>query len=119
MAEPVSGPVSNHDDDLVHLAVMVEAALRFGDPSRACSLGERLLELLSRHYRAMRPLRLRCEPRVGAALADEAFTLIDDLEQVVSGGGYSSLAGLRERVERLMEHEAAVVMTLGSPGTAG
>jgi hypothetical protein len=105
-------------DDLVHLAVMVEASLHFGDGNRARSLGERLLEQLSRHYRAMRPLRLRCEPTVGAALADEAFNLIDDLQQLVAGNDHhGSLVALRNRVERLMEHEAAVVMMLGSSGT--
>jgi hypothetical protein len=104
-------------DDLVHLAVMVEGALRFGDRDRARSLGEGLLEQLSRHYRAMRPLRLRCEPRVGAALADEAFNLIDDLEQLLSANGPGPPVGLPDRVERLLEHEAAVLMTLGSPGT--
>jgi hypothetical protein len=103
-------------DDLVHLAVMVEASLHFGDGNRARSLGERLLEQLSQHYRAMRPLRLRCEPTVGAALADEAFNLIDDLQQLVAGHDHGSLVALGNRVERLMEHEAAVVMMLGPSG---
>jgi hypothetical protein len=102
-------------DDLVDLAVMVEASLQFGDRHRARALGEHLLERLSLHYRAMRPLRLRCEPPVGAALADEAFNLIDDLEQLVNGNGHGSPVGLRDRVEQLMEHEAAVLMALGSP----
>jgi hypothetical protein len=103
--------------DLVHLAVMVEAAVRFGDRNRTRTLGQRLLEELSGHSRAMRPLRLRCEPRVGAALADEAFELIDDVEQLVSGNGHDSAGRLRERVERLLEHEAAVLTRLGSPRT--
>jgi hypothetical protein len=103
------------NDDLVDLAVMVEASLQFGDRNRARALGERLLDQLSLHYRAMRPLRLRCEPPVGAALADEASNLIDELEQLVTGNGYESHAALRDRLERLLEHEAAVLMALGSP----
>ncbi len=113
MGQPAHDRVT---DDLVALAIMVEASLLFGDENRARALGERLLEHLSRHYRAMRPLRLRCEPTVGAALADEAFNLIDDLQQLVAGDDHGSLVALGNRVERLMEHEAAVVMMLGSPG---
>ena len=113
MGEPAPDRAS---DDLVDLAVMVEASLHFGDENRARVLGERLLEQLSRHYRAMRPLRLRCEPTVGAALADEAFNLIDDLQQLLAGNDQGSLVALRNRIERLMEHEAAVVMMLGPSG---
>ncbi len=116
MREPAGDSAT---DDLVGLAVMVEASLHFGDRSQARVLGEHLLEQLSRHYRAMRPLRLRCEPTVGAALADEAFNLLDDLEQLVSGDDHGSPADLRNRVERLIEHEAAVVVTLGGPARPG
>jgi hypothetical protein len=87
-------------------------------------LAERLLEELSRHYRAMRPLRLRCAPHVGAALADEAFALIGDVEQLTvaypdgteAGDGAADdrpLSQLRPRVEHLVAHEAAEMAALG------
>jgi hypothetical protein len=125
MAEPQgagSGP-----EELADLAWMVDCAVRFGERVQATVLAERLLEELSRHYRAMRPLRLRCAPHVGAALADEAFALIGDVEQLVTGspdgsecdrdgdGGdpRSLVAELRPRVERLVAHEAAEMAALG------
>ena len=102
--------------DLMNLAAMVDAALRFGQREQACALGQRLLEGLSRHYRAMRPVRLRCEPRTGAALADEAFDLIEDVEHIVLGRWSSEqppAAELAERVGRLVTHEADVLVALG------
>jgi hypothetical protein len=121
MAEPQrtgAGP-----DELADLAWMVDCAVRFGERSQAAALAERLLEELSRHYRAMRPLRLRCAPHVGAALADEAFALIGDVEQLATAvdgdqgdGGDADerlLTQLRPRVERLVAHEAAEMAALG------
>jgi hypothetical protein len=126
MAEPQgsgAGP-----EELADLAWMVDCAVRFGERGQATVLAERLLEELSRHYRAMRPLRLRCAPHVGAALADEAFALIGDVEQLVTtspdsgecerdsdgrGDPRSLAAELRPRVERLMAHEAAEMAALG------
>jgi len=123
MAEPDrtgTGP-----DELADLAWMVDCAVRFGEKSQAAALAERLLEELSRHYRAMRPLRLRCAPHVGAALADEAFALIGDVEQLANAGRadlsdpwntLDARAGapeLRPRVERLVAHEAAEMSALG------
>jgi|GEM_PF-4907760 len=103
---------------------MVDCAVRFGERKQAAALAERLLEELSRHYRAMRPLRLRCAPHVGAALADEAFALIGDVEQLTVGYPDGTEAGedtaddrplseLRPRVERLVAHEAAEMAALG------
>ena len=112
-------------DELADLAWMVDCAVRFGERSQAAALAGRLLEELSRHYRAMRPLRLRCAPHVGAALADEAFGLIGDVEQLANAGRtdlsepWSTLDGrvgapeLRPRVERLVAHEAAEMAALG------
>jgi len=109
-------------EELADLAWMVDCAVRFGERSQATALAERLLEQLSRHYRAMRPLRLRCAPHVGAALADEAFALIGDVEQLATaaGGdlyqgvdGRSAVTELRPRVERLVAHEAAEMAALG------
>jgi hypothetical protein len=116
MAEPQgagAGP-----EELADLAWMVDCAVRFGERIQATALAERLLEELSRHYRAMRPLRLRCAPHVGAALADEAFALIGDVEQLVTAcpdGAYGDRDGdgLRPRVERLVAHEAAEMAALG------
>jgi hypothetical protein len=126
MAEPQgagTGP-----EELADLAWMVDCAVRFGERGQATVLAERLLEELSRHYRAMRPLRLRCAPHVGAALADEAFALIGDVEQLVTGSPDSAecdrdldgrgdprflAAELRPRVERLVAHEAAEMAALG------
>ena len=134
MAEPPStgaGP-----EELADLAWMVDCAVRFGERGQTVALAERLLEALSRHYRAMRPLRLRCAPHVGAALADEAFALIGDVEQLAAasspgaggegapdGDGRFVLADpgsrgcppeeLRPRVERLVAHEAAEMTALG------
>ena len=130
MAEPQgagAGP-----EELADLAWMVDCAVRFGERGQAAALAGRLLEELSRHYRAMRPLRLRCAPHVGAALADEAFALIGDVEQLVTtspGGGdhdgdgdrfrdgfrytRALAAELRPRVERLVAHEAAEMTALG------
>jgi hypothetical protein len=133
MAEPQgagAGP-----EELADLAWMVDCAVRFGERVQATALAERLLEELSRHYRAMRPLRLRCAPHVGAALADEAFALIGDVEQLVTaspdGDNDGDAAGdprspaaepglrgcpqeeLRPRVERLVAHEAAEMAALG------
>jgi hypothetical protein len=120
MAEP---PVSVGAEELADLAWMVDCAIRFGERSHAAALAERLLEELSRHYRAMRPLRLRCAPHVGAALADEAFALIGDVEQLaatgdgvepsVRGDVRAGTAELRPRVERLVAHEAAEMAALG------
>jgi hypothetical protein len=104
-------------EDLWDLAAMVDAALRFGPREEVCALGERLLEALSRHYRAMRPLRLRCEPRTGAALADEAFDLIGEVENIVFGTWTSEqppAPELAERVGRLVTHEADVLVALGA-----
>jgi hypothetical protein len=112
-------------EELADLAWMVDCAVRFGERGQAAALAGRLLEELSRHYRAMRPLRLRCAPHVGAALADEAFALIGDVEQLVTttpdgpgrgaeGDGDPSLVfELRPRVERLVAHEAAEMTALG------
>ena len=120
MAEPQrtgAGP-----EELADLAWMVDCAVRFGERKQAAALAERLLEELSRHYRAMRPLRLRCAPHVGAALADEAFALIGDVEQLAttSPDGADSgdaderpLTQLRPRVERLVAHEATEMAALG------
>ena len=120
MAEPQRTGVG--PEELADLAWMVDCAVRFGERSQAAALAERLLEELSRHYRAMRPLRLRCAPHVGAALADEAFALIGDVEQLATtppdsidrdGYGRGSVAELRPRVERLVAHEAAEMAALG------
>ena len=110
-------------EELADLAWMVDCAVRFGERSQATALAGRLLEGLSRHYRAMRPLRLRCAPHVGAALADEAFALIGDVEQLANAGpgsdvyggmdGRSGATELRPRVERLVAHEAAEMTALG------
>ena len=122
MAEPQlngAGP-----EELADLAWMVDCAIRFGERKQASALAGRLLEELSRHYRAMRPLRLRCAPHVGAALADEAFALIGDVEQLTGAfpdGGDDGGAGvddrpltqLRPRVELLVAHEAAEMAALG------
>ena len=120
MAEPQrtgAGP-----EELADLAWMVDCAVRFGERVQAAQLAGRLLEELSRHYRAMRPLRLRCAPHVGAALADEAFALIGDVEQLTAAAGGDLDAGLdgrsaatelRPRVERLLAHEAAEMAALG------
>ena len=81
-----------------------------------------MLVELSRHYRAMRPLRLRCAPHVGAALADEAIALIGDVEQIANASpetierartGQSAMSELQPRVERLLAHEAAEMAALG------
>ena len=124
MAEPQrtgAGP-----EELADLAWMVDCAVRFGERGQAAALAERLLEELSRHYRAMRPLRLRCAPHVGAALADEAFALIGDVEQLAApppdgdrdadvdcDADGRAVAELRPRVERLVAHEAAEMAALG------
>ncbi|HYT39693.1 MAG TPA: hypothetical protein VEN99_09295, partial [Acidimicrobiia bacterium] len=114
MAEPQG--TSAGPEELADLAWMVDCAVRFGERVQAAQLAGRLLEELSRHYRAMRPLRLRCAPHVGAALADEAFALIGDVEQLatvdqgIRGGGPGDL---RPRVERLVAHEAAEMAALG------
>ena len=109
-------------EELADLAWMVDCAVRFGERGQAAALAERLLEELSRHYRAMRPLRLRCAPHVGAQLADEAFALIGDVEQLATGsdgetadgaGDGRSALELRPRVERLVAHEAAEMAALG------
>ncbi len=103
--------------DLWDLAAMVDAALSFGQREHACATAERLLEALSRHYRAMRPLRLRCEPRTGAALADEAFDIIGDVEHIVFGtwsAEHPPSPELAERVGRLVTHEADVLVALGA-----
>jgi len=126
MAEPQRTGVG--PEELADLAWMVDCAVRFGERGQAAALAGRLLEELSRHYRAMRPLRLRCAPHVGAALADEAFALIGDVEQLVTvspdgadrngdgerdGDARSCTAELRPRVERLVAHEAAEMTALG------
>ena len=109
-------------EELADLAWMVDCAVHFGDRSQAATLSGRLLEELSRHYRAMRPLRLRCAPHVGAALADEAFVLIGDVEQIATAtaemierarDGRTAVAELRPRVEQLLAHEAAEMAALG------
>jgi hypothetical protein len=121
MAEPQ--PTRAGPEELADLAWMVDCAVRFGERRQAAALAERLLEELSRHYRAMRPLRLRCAPHVGAALADEAFALIGDVEQLTNGlpdgpdgdpaADDRPLTQLRPRVERLVAHEAAEMAALG------
>jgi hypothetical protein len=117
MAEPQR--TGANPEELADLAWMVDCAVRFGERSQAAALAERLLEELSRHYRAMRPLRLRCAPHVGAALADEAFALIGDVEQIAvstaNGGDGDRVqpTELRPRVERLVAHEAAEMAALG------
>lgn len=120
MTEP--NPIAPGAEELADLAWMVDCAVHFGERGQASVLAARLLEELSRHYRAMRPLRLRCAPHVGAALADEAFALIGDVEQIVSASpetieraraGRSPVAELRPRVERLLAHEAAEMAALG------
>ena len=109
-------------EELADLAWMVDCAVHFGDRGQAATLSGRLLEELSRHYRAMRPLRLRCAPHVGAALADEAFVLIGDVEQIATAtaemierarDGRTAVAELRPRVEQLLAHEAAEMAALG------
>ncbi len=77
-------PTGAGAEELADLAWMVDCAVHFGERGQAATLAGRLLEELSRHYRAMRPLRLRCAPHVGAALADEAFALIGDVEQIAN-----------------------------------
>jgi hypothetical protein len=111
-------------EELADLAWMVDCAVHFGERGQAAALAGRLLEALSRHYRAMRPLRLRCAPHVGAALADEAFALIGDVEQLTTAGhgdaaealavadGRAGAPELRPRVERLVAHEAAEMAAL-------
>jgi len=125
MAEPQRTGVG--PEELADLAWMVDCAVRFGERSQAAALAERLLEELSRHYRAMRPLRLRCAPHVGAALADEAFALIGDVEQLATPSPEGAdrdgdadcdvdsraVTELRPRVERLVAHEAAEMTALG------
>jgi hypothetical protein len=109
-------------EELTDLAWMVDCAVHFGERGQAAALAGRLLEALSYHYRAMRPLRLRCAPHVGAALADEAFALIGDVEQLANASpdvidrareGRATVAELRPRVERLVAHEAAEMAALG------
>ena len=109
-------------EELVDLAWMIDCAVHFGDRGQAAELAGRLLEELSRHYRAMRPLRLRCAPHVGAALADEAFGLIGDVEAIANASpemidrareGRATVAELRPRVEQLIAHEAAEMAALG------
>ena len=111
-----------HSEELADLAWMVDCAVHFGDRGQAAVIAGRLLEGLSRHYRAMRPLRLRCAPHVGAALADEAFALIGDVEQIANASpdvierareGRATLAELRPRVEQLIAREAAEMAALG------
>ena len=121
MAEPPRTGAS--PEELSDLAWMVDCAVRFGEQGQAAALAERLHEELSRHYRAMRPLRLRCAPHVGAALADEAFALIGDVEQLATASIEGAVAGpgargcppdgLRPRVEQLIAHEAAEMAALG------
>jgi hypothetical protein len=121
MSEP--NPIAAGAEELADLAWMVDCAVHFGERGQAAELASRLLEELSRHYRAMRPLRLRCAPHVGAALADEAFALIGDVEQIAGAspetierarsGGRSAVNELRPRVERLVAHEAAEMAALG------
>ena len=109
-------------EELADLAWMVDCAVHFGERGQAATLAGRLLEALSYHYRAMRPLRLRCAPHVGAALADEAFALIGDVELLANASpdvieraraGRATVAELRPRVERLVAHEAAEMAALG------
>lgn len=120
MTEP--HPTGAGAEELADLAWMVDCAVHFGERGQAATLAGRLLEELSRHYRAMRPLRLRCAPHVGAALADEAFALIGDVELIAGASpevieraraGRSGVAELRPRVERLVAHEAAEMAALG------
>jgi hypothetical protein len=120
MTDP--SPIAAGAEELADLAWMVDCAVHFGERGQAAVLAARLLEELSRHYRAMRPLRLRCAPHVGAALADEAFALIGDVEQIACASpeaierartGRSAVAELRPRVERLVAHEAAEMAALG------
>jgi hypothetical protein len=117
MADPQQ--IGAGPEELADLAWMVDCAVRFGEQGQAVALAGRLLEQLSRHYRAMRPLRLRCAPHVGAALADEAFALIGDVEQLATasdaddGRDRAGVAELRPRVERLVAHEAAEMAALG------
>lgn len=114
--------MSSEVEELADLAWMVDCAVHFGERGQAAALAARLLEQLSRHYRAMRPLRLRCAPHVGAALADEAFALIGDVEQIAiaspemierSRAGGGTFVELRPRIERLVAHEAAEMAALG------
>src|SRR5207248_9464043 len=102
----------------------VAGAGRSGGRGGGAARAGRPREGLPRHYRAMRPLRLRCAPHVGAALADEAFALIGDVEQMANAGrtdivdpygadGRTSVTDLRPRVERLVAHEAAEMAALG------
>ena len=117
MTEP--HPTGAGAEELADLAWMVDCAVHFGERGQAATLAGRLLEELSRHYRAMRPLRLRCAPHVGAALADEAFALIGDVEQIASASlemierARAGVAELRPRVERLVAHEADEMAALG------
>jgi hypothetical protein len=117
-----SRPAGAGGEELADLAWMVDCAIHFGDRGQAATLARQLLEELSRHYRAMRPLRLRCAPHVGAALADEAFALIGDVEQIVTSPpdavdrarrGQNAPVELRPRVEALVAHEAAEMAALG------
>lgn len=121
MAGPEADGVAPRE--LVELAGMVDCAVRCGEWEQATRQATRLLEVLSGHYRAMRPLRLRCAPHVGAALADDALGLICDVEHVVitgtdrqrrdSGADLSgALPPLRHGVERLLGHEAAEMAML-------
>jgi hypothetical protein len=120
MTEPHD--TGSRPEELADLAWMVDCAVHFGERGQAAELAGRLLEELSRHYRAMRPLRLRCAPHVGAALADEAFALIGDVELIANASpevidrareGRVTMAELRPRVEQLIAHEAAEMAALG------
>jgi hypothetical protein len=120
MTEPRE--TGSRPEELADLAWMVDCAVHFGERGQASALAGRLLEELSRHYRAMRPLRLRCAPHVGAALADEAFALIGDVEQIATAtpdliervrDGRITVPELRPRVEQLVAHEAAEMAALG------
>jgi hypothetical protein len=120
MTEPHE--TGSRPEELADLAWMVDCAVHFGERGQTAELAGRLLEGLSRHYRAMRPLRLRCAPHVGAALADEAFALIGDVEQLANASaevldrareGTLTVAELRPRVEELIAHEAAEMAALG------
>jgi len=120
MTEPRE--TGSRPEELADLAWMVDCAVHFGERGQAAALAGRLLEELSRHYRAMRPLRLRCAPHVGAALADEAFALIGDVEQIATATpdllerareGNAAMPELRPRVEELVAHEAAEMAALG------
>jgi hypothetical protein len=120
MTEPHE--TGSRPEELADLAWMLDCAVHFGERGQAGELARRLLEGLSRHYRAMRPLRLRCAPHVGAALADEAFALIGDVEQLANASpefidrareGTLAVAELRPRVEELIAHEAAEMAALG------